>query len=78
MSLLMDALKKAGITPVAIGGRDAWTLAGWFDYLDLRLNGNAFHQQLMAGDVPYTDPRVKKVYTTWKSLISRSSPAAAR
>lgn len=68
----LDACKKlkaAGITPIAVGGRDAWTLAGWFDYLDLRLNGNAFHQKLMAGDVPYTDPRVKKVYTTWKQLI---------
>ncbi|WP_063533001.1 extracellular solute-binding protein [Burkholderia sp. MSMB1589WGS] len=62
-------LKAAGITPIAIGGRDAWTLAGWFDYLDLRINGNAFHQRLMAGDVPYTDPRVKKVYTAWKTLI---------
>ena len=62
-------LKAAGIAPIAVGGRDAWTLAGWFDYLDLRINGNAFHQQLMAGDVAYTDPRVKKVYTAWKSLI---------
>ncbi|WP_246794824.1 ABC transporter substrate-binding protein [Burkholderia perseverans] len=62
-------LKAAGITPIAVGGRDAWTLAGWFDYLDLRLNGNAFHQQLMAGQVAYTDARVKKVYTTWKQLI---------
>ncbi|RFU44911.1 ABC transporter substrate-binding protein [Paraburkholderia sp. DHOC27] len=62
-------LKAAGITPIAVGARDAWTLAGWFDYLDLRLNGNAFHQKLMAGEVPYTDPRVKKVYTTWKQLI---------
>ena len=35
-------LKAAGITPIAVGGRDAWTLAGWFDYLDLRLNGNVF------------------------------------
>jgi multiple sugar transport system substrate-binding protein len=69
---LMDACKKlkaAGITPFAVAGRDAWTLAGWFDYLDLRLNGNAFHQKLMAGEVPYTDPRVKKVYTTWKQLL---------
>ncbi|TXC88804.1 ABC transporter substrate-binding protein [Paraburkholderia azotifigens] len=69
---LMDACKKlkaAGITPFAVGGRDAWTLAGWFDYLDLRVNGNAFHQKLMAGEVPYTDPRVKKVYTTWKQLL---------
>ncbi|AJK46453.1 ABC transporter substrate-binding protein [Burkholderia plantarii] len=62
-------LKAAGITPIAVGGRDAWTLAGWFDYLDLRLNGNAFHQQLMAGQIAYTDARVKKVYTTWKQLI---------
>ncbi|MGF6723333.1 multiple sugar transport system substrate-binding protein [Paraburkholderia sp. GAS41] len=68
----LDACKKlkaAGIAPIAVAGRDAWTLAGWFDYLDLRLNGNAFHQKLMAGEVPYTDPRVKKVYTTWKQLI---------
>src|SRR6201996_897449 len=68
----LDACKKlkaAGITPIAVGGRDAWTLAGWFDYLDLRINGNAFHQKLMAGDIPYTDPRVKKVYTTWKTLM---------
>ncbi|WP_028228715.1 ABC transporter substrate-binding protein [Paraburkholderia ferrariae] len=62
-------LKAAGITPIVVAGRDAWTLAGWFDYLDLRLNGNAFHQKLMAGDVPYTDPRVKKVYATWKQLL---------
>lgn len=68
----LDACKKlkaAGIAPIAVGGRDAWTLAGWFDYLDLRINGNAFHQQLMAGDIAYTDARVKKVYTAWKSLI---------
>jgi multiple sugar transport system substrate-binding protein len=51
-------LKAAGIAPIAVAGRDAWTLAGWFDYLVLRLNGNAFLQKLMAGDVAYTDPRV--------------------
>jgi len=68
----LDACKKlnaVGIAPVAVAGRDAWTLAGWFDYLDLRINGNAFHQQLMAGEIPYTDARVKKVYAAWKQLI---------
>ncbi|MBB3213527.1 multiple sugar transport system substrate-binding protein [Herbaspirillum sp. Sphag1AN] len=64
-----NKLKAAGITPIAVGARDAWTLAGWFDYLDLRLNGNAFHQQLMGGEIAYTDPRVKKVYSAWKNLI---------
>ncbi|MHB9842132.1 ABC transporter substrate-binding protein [Paraburkholderia terrae] len=62
-------LKAAGITPIAVGGRDSWTLAAWFDYIDLRLNGYAFHMQLMDGKVPYTDPRVKKVYEAWKVLV---------
>jgi multiple sugar transport system substrate-binding protein len=62
-------LKAAGVAPFTVGGRDAWTLAGWFDYLDLRINGNAFHQQLMKGEIAYTDPRVKKVYAAWRTLI---------
>lgn len=62
-------LKAAGIAPIVVPARDSWTLAAWFDYLDLRVNGYAFHQKLMAGDVAYTDPRVKHVYETWKTLI---------
>jgi multiple sugar transport system substrate-binding protein len=68
----LDACKKlkaSGVAPIAVAARDSWTLAAWFDYLDLRINGNAFHQQLMAGEIPYTDPRVKKVYMAWKTLI---------
>ncbi|CAG4894331.1 ABC transporter substrate-binding protein [Paraburkholderia saeva] len=62
-------LKASGVAPIAVAARDSWTLAAWFDYLDLRINGNAFHQKLMAGEIPYTDARVKKVYTAWKTLI---------
>ena len=62
-------LKAIGVVPIVLGGRDAWTLAAWFDFLDLRLNGYAFHMQLMNGEVHYTDARVKKVYDTWKVLI---------
>ncbi|SAL48127.1 ABC transporter substrate-binding protein [Caballeronia humi] len=68
----LDACKKlkaSGVAPIAVAARDSWTLAAWFDYLDLRINGNAFHQQLMSGEIPYTDARVKKVYTAWKTLI---------
>lgn len=62
-------LKAAGIAPIAVGGRDSWTLAAWFDYLDLRINGYDFHMQLMNGEIPYTDARVKNVYLAWKTLI---------
>src|ERR1700722_8911010 len=65
-------LKASGVAPIAVAARDSWTLAAWFDYLDLRINGNAFHQQLMAGEIPYTDARVKKVYTAWKTLIDNT------
>lgn len=62
-------LKGKGITPVALGSSDRWPVAGWFDYLDLRVNGLAFHKRLMDGKVPYTDPRVKEVFRYWRQLI---------
>ena len=62
-------LKESGVAPIVVGARDSWTLAAWFDYLDLRINGYAFHEKLMSGEVPYTDARVKNVFTAWKRLI---------
>ena len=62
-------LNENGVTPVAIGTKFLWTTAGWFDYLNLRLNGLDFHLQLMSGKVPYTDDRVRKVFTYWRQLI---------
>lgn len=62
-------LKSNGVTPFAIGTKYLWTAAGWFDYLNLRVNGIDFHRELMAGKVPYTDQRVKAVFEKWKELI---------
>ncbi|MEO8676700.1 MAG: ABC transporter substrate-binding protein [Casimicrobiaceae bacterium] len=64
-----DRLKSGGIEPFAIGTRDLWPAAAWFDYLDLRENGHAFHMALMQGSVPYTDPRVRAVFDRWRELI---------
>ena len=68
---LGEQLKARGITPVALGSSDRWPVAGWFDYLDLRINGLAFHQALMDGSVPYTHARVKEVFRTWRDLVER-------
>jgi multiple sugar transport system substrate-binding protein len=62
-------LKKNGIAPITIGTKFLWTAGGWFDYLNLRINGLDFHMQLMAGDAAYTDDRVKKVFAVWRELI---------
>ncbi len=62
-------LKENNIAPISIGTKLLWTAAGWFDYLNLRVNGLDFHMQLMHGEVPYTDQRVKNVFAEWRKLI---------
>jgi multiple sugar transport system substrate-binding protein len=69
---LVDAcakLKAAKITPFAIGTKQSWPTGGWFDYLDLRVNGYEFHMELTAGKVPYTDKRVAAVFDKWDELV---------
>jgi len=62
-------LKEAGITPFTIGTKALWPTGGWFDYLNLRVNGYEFHMDLTSGEVPYTDPRVKAVFEKWAELV---------
>ncbi|MGQ0565873.1 MAG: ABC transporter substrate-binding protein [Gemmobacter sp.] len=63
-------LNAAGIKPVTIGSKELWPTAGWFDFLNMRVNGGAFHAQLMDGKVAYTDDRVKAVFQKWGELVS--------
>ena len=62
-------LKAAGIAPFAIGTKALWPTGGWFDYMDLRVNGYQFHMDLTAGKIPYTDPKVKAVFDKWAEVI---------
>ncbi|HET7313214.1 ABC transporter substrate-binding protein [Salinisphaera sp.] len=62
-------LQKNGIKPFALGDKELWPAAAWFDYLDMRINGYAFHEKLCHGKIPYTDPRVRKVFEHWATLI---------
>lgn len=64
-----EKLKAAGVTPFTIGSKALWPTAGWFDYLDLRVNGYEFHMELTSGKIPYTDPRVKAVFEKWAELV---------
>ena len=62
-------LKKNGITPITIGTKFLWTAGGWFDYLNLRINGYQFHMDLTAGKVSYEDPRLDATFAAWRELI---------
>ena len=62
-------IKAAGMTPFAIGTKQSWPTAGWFDYLNLRVNGYKFHMELTSGKVAYTDQRVTAVFDKWDELV---------
>lgn len=65
---MSDKAQAAGLTPISMGTKNAWPAAGWFDHMNLRMNGLDFHKQLMAGKVAYTDARVLKVMRQWAEL----------
>jgi multiple sugar transport system substrate-binding protein len=68
-----DALKGVGVTPFTIGTKFLWTAAGVFDYLNLRTNGYDVHNALTAGEIKYTDDRIRATFANWKEMLDRCS-----
>ncbi len=68
-----DTLKENGVTPFTIGTKFLWTAAGVFDYLNLRTNGYDVHNALTAGEIKYTDDRIKATFENWKVMLDRCS-----
>ncbi|MEO1091490.1 MAG: extracellular solute-binding protein [Pseudomonadota bacterium] len=62
-------LQENGVTPFAIGTKALWPTGGWFDYLNLRVNGYEHHMDLTAGKIPYTDDSVRAVFDKWEELV---------
>jgi multiple sugar transport system substrate-binding protein len=66
-----DTLVENDIAPVAIGTKYLWTAAGWFDYLNLRINGFDYHMSLTDGEASYLDPELDEVFDVWADMIDR-------
>ena len=64
-----EAMIASGRKCYTIGNKWLWTGAGWFDYLNLRTNGFDFHMQMAAGEIEWTDPRVRETFANWGKLI---------
>lgn len=64
-----ETLKANGVTPLTIGTKFSWPTAGVFDHLNLRTNGHAVHNALTAGEIKYTDARIREVFVTWKEMV---------
>ncbi len=68
---ICETLKANQVYCFTIGAKDAWTVGGWFDYLNLRINGLEFHLDLMQGRLSFDQPKVQKVFQTWKDLLDK-------
>ncbi len=66
---LGEQAKSAGMIPVSIGIKEMWPAAGWFDHMNLRMNGLERHMALMDGKMSYTDPALVPVFDKWSELI---------
>ncbi|OIJ67466.1 extracellular solute-binding protein [Streptomyces mangrovisoli] len=63
-------LKKAKITPFALGGKDIWPELMWLEYLTDRIGGPAVFDKIKNGDTSgWGDPAVLKAAQTVKQLI---------
>ncbi|OLP59622.1 ABC transporter substrate-binding protein [Xaviernesmea oryzae] len=69
MLALGQSARSAGMAPMAMGTKELWPTGGFFDHLNLRINGLDKHMALMEGKVAYTDPMLKPVFDTWEELI---------
>jgi multiple sugar transport system substrate-binding protein len=68
-------IKSKGVSPLTMGtGSTAWVASGWFDYLNLRINGAQFHRDLLAGKHPFDGPEVKVVMDHYKQLLEFIDP----
>ncbi|MEM6304565.1 MAG: ABC transporter substrate-binding protein [Pseudomonadota bacterium] len=64
-----QAVIDSGRKCFTLGSKFLWTAAGWFDYLNMRTNGYQFHADLTAGEIPWTDDRVKATFANWRELL---------
>jgi multiple sugar transport system substrate-binding protein len=72
---LCQTIKSKGVNPLTMGtGSTPWVASGWFDYLDLRVNGAEFHRDLLAGKHPFDGPEVHKVMDYYRQLLPFFDP----
>ncbi len=71
---LSAQMQKDGLVPLALGDLDGWPAQGWFDILNLRLNGYDFHTELLTGKQKFTDSRVTNVFNKWAEITGYYNP----
>ncbi|PSL08488.1 carbohydrate ABC transporter substrate-binding protein (CUT1 family) [Haloactinopolyspora alba] len=72
---LCEMLRGRGIVPLTMGtGSTPWVASGWFDYLNLRINGPEYHLELLSGEHSFDSAEVRAVMTEYAKLIPFIDP----
>ena len=66
---LAKKMQNDGLTPIAFTDKDGWPPMGWFDIVNMRINGYEYHVRLMAGKQSWDSPQVKAVFNKWRELF---------
>ncbi|MFC4945292.1 ABC transporter substrate-binding protein [Pseudonocardia sp. GCM10023141] len=72
---LCDTLKARGVVPLTNGiGPTPWMASGWFDYLNLRINGATYHRELLAGKRSFEDKQIAAVLEQYRRIVPYFHP----
>lgn len=71
---VMDKIKKAGYTPLALGSRYKWTAAHLFESVLLSVGGPDFYEDYFKGEVSATHPTFVKALETFNRMIDYMNP----
>jgi len=69
---LCEELKLEGYSPVSLMTKIKWPSTVWFDYLNIRMNGTEFHQNVLAGKISFTDKRIEQVFLEIFNLFNKN------
>ncbi|MDP9695891.1 UNVERIFIED_ORG: raffinose/stachyose/melibiose transport system substrate-binding protein [Arthrobacter globiformis] len=68
---MCTALRKAGITPIALDGQDQWPLERYVAYQPFREAGPDFIQKLKKGEAKFSDPAGQKA-AEWMAALGKA------
>jgi alpha-glucoside transport system substrate-binding protein len=75
---VLTKMATGGHKPLAISGKDIWTVGDWFENIYLRTAGAQKYQDLFAGKLPFTDPSVVNALTIMDGLIGNEAWMGSR
>ncbi|MFC5530628.1 extracellular solute-binding protein [Cohnella yongneupensis] len=72
LKYIIETLNDNGVTPITLGGKDAWTASFWYMYLAERIGGADLLDKSVAGNT-FTDPQLIEAAKQMQELVDRNA-----